>query len=238
MTNLKADLSKTDTVLLVGGLGKRLKSIVHDKPKCLVSINGKPFLDILLGYLTRQGLRRFILCVGYLGEQVIDHLNGYNNCEILFSVEKTPLGTAGALKKAQHHINSSNILVMNGDSFVEFFVQDLIKAKKDYFGSILLCQHHNTSNFGRVGIDRHGFVTFFQEKVRSDISGLINAGIYYFNKKIMDYIPKNQKSSIEYDILPALVKQEKIIALKTKSELLDIGTPKRIIIAEQYFRHR
>ena len=78
------DISKIDTVILAGGLGTRLRPAIKDKPKCLARINGKPFIDILLDNCMQQGLRRFILCVGYLKEQVMEHLEDRKDCEIVF----------------------------------------------------------------------------------------------------------------------------------------------------------
>ena len=90
------DLSKLDTVILAGGLGTRLQPVLKDKPKCLAPIDGIPFIDILLDDCIEQGLQRFIICVGYLKEQVIEHLCKRNDCIIVFSEEDTPLGTGGA----------------------------------------------------------------------------------------------------------------------------------------------
>ena len=118
------DSSNIDTVILAGGLGTRLKSVLNDKPKCLAPINGKPFIDILLDYCIKQGFKRFILCVGYLKEQIIEYLNNRSDCEIIFSEEDEPLGTAGAIKNSEPFIKSDPILIMNGDSFIN--VQDIV----------------------------------------------------------------------------------------------------------------
>ena len=113
-------------MILAGGLGTRLQPVLKDKPKCLAPINGTPFIDILLADCIKQGLQRFILCVGYLKEQVIEHLSNRNDCEIIFSMEDKTLGTGGALKNAEPHIKSDPVLVMNGDSYVKYNINDLI----------------------------------------------------------------------------------------------------------------
>ena len=100
-------------ILLAAGLGTRLRSITDSVPKCLVPINGKPFIEILLDDCIKQGLRRFILCVGYLKEQVIEHLSQRNDCEIVFSLEEESLGTGGALKNAERHIKTDHFIVLN-----------------------------------------------------------------------------------------------------------------------------
>ena len=88
MKTTNIDYKDIDTVILVGGLGYRLKKVLRDKPKCLAPINGEPFIDILLNNCIKKGLKRFILCVGYLKEQVIEYLSDRNDCEIVFSEEK------------------------------------------------------------------------------------------------------------------------------------------------------
>ena len=75
MNKAKIDLSDIDTVILAGGLGTRLQPVLKDKPKCLAPINGRPFIDILLDNCIDQGLKKFILCVGYLRAQIVKHLS-------------------------------------------------------------------------------------------------------------------------------------------------------------------
>ena len=226
-----------DAVILVGGLGIRLRPLLINKPKCLMSINGKPFIDILLDYCIDQGLRRFILCVCYRKEQVIEHLRNRNDCKIIFSEEDKPLGTGGAIKNAELNIENNEFLVFNGDSFIDFSIKDLIAKKNDHFGSMLLCENNNLEHFGHVKVDSSGFVSFFQEKAVFQKFGLINTGRYCFNRKIMEYIPKSKKFSMEYDLLPVLIKNEKIVADEVRSKCIDIGTPDRILDAEIYFKH-
>ena len=100
----KINLSKIDTVILAGGLGTRLQPVLKDKPKCLAPINGKPFIDILLDNCINQGLRRFILCVGYLKEQVIKHLSNRNDCKIIFSKEDESLCSGGGNQLRQPYL--------------------------------------------------------------------------------------------------------------------------------------
>ena len=102
------NLTKIDTVILAGGLGTRLHSVLKDKPKCLAPINGIPFIDILLNSCIKQRLQRFIMCVCYFKEQVIKHLSERNDCEIVFSIEKEPLDTGGAVKNAEPFFQSNN----------------------------------------------------------------------------------------------------------------------------------
>ncbi len=112
----------TPALLLVGGLGTRLRSAVPSVPKPLASVGKKSFLELLIRQLKHQGIRRLILCTGYLADQVENEFGDGRalDLEISYSKELEPLGTAGAVKLAQSHLgNVSEFLVMNGDSFLE-----------------------------------------------------------------------------------------------------------------------
>ena len=235
MNKTKLDLSEIDTVILAGGLGTRLQPVLKDLPKCLAPINGKAFIDILLDHCIDQGLRRFVLCVGFLKDQIEKHLKKRQNCRIEFSVEKKLLGTAGALKNAEGYINSEYFLTMNGDSFIDFDVKELIKIREDYISSILLSNHSNVSNYGTIKIDNSGFVTSFKEKTGSTLPGYINAGRYVFDKRILHYIPMDIAYSIEYELLLELIKKERISTYIIESKCVDIGTPQRLEEASQFF---
>ncbi len=235
MNKIKINLSDLDTVILAGGLGTRLKPVLKNMPKCLAKINGKPFINILLDNCINQGLYRFIICAGYLKEQVIENMDNYSNCEIIVSCEDKLLGTAGALKNSEKHIKSSDFLLMNGDTFIDFDINELLNTNKGYIGSILLCEKEDTSDFGTVHIDNHNIVMDFKEKIKFKQRGLINAGRYYFNKKILNYIPDKKEYSLEIDLLPEIIENEKLLGVKIESKLIDIGTPDNLLSANRYF---
>jgi len=227
------DISKIDTVILAGGLGTRLRSVIKDKPKCLAPINGKPFIDILLDDCINQGLRRFILCVGYLKEQVIEHLNQRNDCEIVFSVENTPLGTGGALKNAEIYIKSDPFLVMNGDTLNYFNINDFFRFHrlKKSFLSIVLANKKIQNDYGSVAIDQNSKIIGFIEKNKRNKNRVVNAGIYMFNMNII----KNIKSisSLEKDFLPFVINEIDCFGYKIKKPFVDIGTGNTYYLANK-----
>ena len=216
-------------MILAGGLGTRLKSVLNDKPKCLAPINGKLFIDILLDYCIKQGFKRFILCVGYLKEQTIEYLNNRSDCEIIFSEEDEPLGTAGAIKNAEPFLKSDPILIMNGDSFIDAnlnnFIDWHLRIRSDV--SILLTETLNVNHYGSVKIDNEGNILGFYEKHDSPESGVINAGVYLFNKALLNRIPQGLYYSFEKQFFPSLVNNT-LKGYICKEELIDIGTPKRL----------
>ena len=114
------DLSATTAVVLAGGLGTRLRAAVRDRPKGLAQIGGRPFLAYLLDQLDSAGVRKTVLCTGYLGEEVKETFGGeYRGLQLAYSQERSPLGTGGALRLAVPLLASDPVLVLNGDSYCE-----------------------------------------------------------------------------------------------------------------------
>ena len=130
------------------------------QPKCLVSINGTAFIDILLDSYISHGITRFIICVGYLKDQIINHLKGKENCEIIFSIEDHPIGTGGAIKKAKRYINSKMFIIANGDSICNIDYLKVIKFHKhnnsDF--SMVLSENDSRDDAGNVKIDKDNMI--------------------------------------------------------------------------------
>ena len=228
------NLSEIDTVILAGGLGTRLQPVLQNKPKCLAPINGTPFIDILLDYCIVQGLKRFILCVGYLKEQVIEHLSGRNDCEINFSKEDEPLGTGGAISNAEGLIKSDDFFVMNGDTLAKGYYPALIQfhlSKSSLVtiaGSQLLPKNEKT-DFGHIVFDNFDRITSFSEKNRgySKIKVWTNTGMYVFNKKVFGFLPNKQKFSLEIDFFEKKTGEISFLIFRSDFDFFDIGTPER-----------
>ena len=211
-------------------MGTRLQQVLKDKPKCLASINEKPFIDILLDNCINQGLRRFILCVGYLKEQVIEHLSNRNDCEIIFSEEDQPLGTGGALKNAEPFIISDTVLVMNGDSYVKFDLDSLLTKHSNRNASITIIVKmlQNGYRYGSIQLDEKDRITDFDEKGNTTQDWvLINTGVYMINKSVFKKISKKIPFSLEHDFFPIMVEKD-IYGYKTKGKFIDIGTPQSL----------
>ena len=225
-----------DVVILCGGKGKRLQPVVSDRPKALAEINGRPFLDILIDYVASFGFRRFILCIGYMGELIKQyyHQKRDNSLMLVFSEEKEALGTAGAIKNAESNINSSPFLVMNGDSFCKIDLNEFLNShtKKKALFSIVLSDMKDGGDYGKVVLDDSERICGFDEKANSKSNNsLTNAGMYMLDKAIFSEIPENKKCSLEYEIFPKLVNQ-RFYGFITEENFVDIGTPERFKQAE------
>jgi len=225
-----------DVVILCGGAGKRLKSMIKDRPKPMAEVAGRPFLDILIDYAAAFGFKRFILCAGHMGDVIKGYYQKKNRLpgQVIILQEKGPLGTAGAIENARHAIKSSPFLVLNGDSICK---TDLVKfigfyEEKNASFSMVLARSKGGSDYGRVDIDNSGRITSFNEKTEAKQNDLINAGIYLLNAGIFSVIPSGERSSLEHDIFPKII-EEGFYGYITEEELIDIGTPDRYLAAQQ-----
>lgn len=221
-------------IILAGGKGTRLRSVVKDVPKPLAPINGHPFIEILLSCLKMNGADQVVISTGYLQEAFDVYKQGFKGLQILLSPEDEPLLTGGAAKKAAALFGDEPVLIMNGDSFTEV---DLKKVYSDYVKDqdadvLLVVQKISepSSRYGKVLIDDKNFVTNFAEKQSEVNSDYISAGIIVTRSSCLQKVAK-EKFSLEKDFLEKFADLNiKIKAFKTSGDFIDIGVP------EDYFR--
>ena len=215
-------------LLLVGGKGIRLRSVVPSAPKPLASVGDQSFLELLVRQLRRQGIRRLVMCSGYLADQIQSKFGNGRAWDVAieYSREQQPLGTAGAVKLAQRHLRgASEFLVMNGDSFLEVDFGKLIRFHRECnrLGSMAVVPVQDAGRYGTVRVDASGRVIGFMEKTGLNTPGLINAGVYVFDPEIFEHIPEGPVS-LERDVFP-LVLDRGVYALEHSGIFIDIGTP-------------
>ncbi len=228
-----------DVVILCGGKGTRLKEVVSDRPKPMAEINDRSFLDILIDYISSFGFKRVILSVGYMADYIKDYYrNKRRHCEILFSQENEPLGTAGGIKQAEYLVRSNPFLVLNGDSFCPVSLSQFLEfhSKKEALVSMVVTESEDVRDFGTISLDDSQGIIRFEEKKEGKKS-FINAGIYLFQKEVFSLIPSHIRYSLEHDLFPTLVGQ-KFYGYVTQEKLLDIGTPDRYELAKRILRHK
>ncbi len=215
-------------VLLVGGLGTRLRSAVPSLPKALASVGDRPFLELLVRQLVCQGIRDLVMCTGYLAEQIEEVFQDGSDfgATVEYSKETFPLGTAGALKLARRYLQQeSEFLVLNGDSFVEADFNELINfhRKQASPATIAVASVANASRYGTVQIGEASQVLGFAEKSCLDAPGIINAGVYVFSNAVLAQIPDGP-ASLERDLVPQLL-QQGVYAVEHLGIFIDIGIP-------------
>jgi NDP-sugar pyrophosphorylase family protein len=229
-------ISETDVIILAGGRGTRLSSVVSDRPKVLADVRGRPLLAYLLDSLEKKGFHRVILSIGYMAEmiiQTIDHRHG--SLQIDYSVETEPLGTGGGLKLASIQAKSENVLVLNGDSFCGFDAPDLFAfhSAQHANGTIAVIDVADAGRYGRVLLAPDGQILQFLEKTAGG-AGSINAGIYLLKTSLLASLPAGIPLSIERDLFPSLIGQS-FYGFPVSGPFLDIGLPETYAQAADFF---
>ncbi|UCD79749.1 MAG: nucleotidyltransferase family protein [Desulfobacterales bacterium] len=231
------NLSEVTSVILAGGLGTRLRSVVSDRPKVLARVGNRPFLTFLLDQLIAARAKEVILCTGFMADEVHKDLgHKYKSLNIVYSPEPEPLGTGGALRLALPLINSDPVLIMNGDSFAEVNLTDYIEwfCQRDRQASLLLVKVADTGRYGKVIVDDDGRITAFEEKTPDDGPGWINGGIYIMRKSLVESIPAATPYSLERQLFPALAKKN-IYGFCSNGKFIDIGTPDSYCRVQEFF---
>ncbi|HJJ22734.1 MAG TPA: nucleotidyltransferase family protein [Nitrosopumilus sp.] len=194
-------------IILAGGRGKRLRPITDYVPKPLVSIKNIPIIEWQIKYLKKYGITEVIICTGYKTKMIENYLSIKNmGVKIKFSIEKSPLGTGGAIKKAGKMINEKSFFVINGDTITNIDLRKLAK-KPNSIASIEL-----RTKFGILETKGDQILQFKEKKEVSDL--WMNAGIYYLQKEILKDLPN--KGDIEKTLFPDYAKKGKLHTIKFK----------------------
>ncbi len=235
-------MSVTTAIILAGGLGTRLRSILGDRPKVLAPVAGKPFLGYLFQYLASQGVQEVILSVGYLAHQVKAFAPSAAtwNLQVKIVQETAPLGTAGAARLASSGLLKPFLLV-NGDTLFLVDICALEKAHRQSGALATMCLRHMTdvSVRGQVDIDSDGMIRNFQEKPQTQgVGALANGGIYLFEPGALDIVPEGKPASLETDLFPKLALTGKLAGFVQDAYFCDIGTPESLAEFENDLRSR
>ena len=195
-------------IILAGGRGKRLRPITDYVPKPLIPIKNIPIIEWQIKYLKKFGVSEVIICSGYKTEMIENYLNNKKlGVKITFSIEKKPLGTGGAIKKAGKKIKEKSFIVMNGDIISNIDIKKLIK-KENSIASIQL-----KTKFGILQTNEDKITKFDEKKEISNI--WMNAGIYHLNKEIIKELPV--VGDIEKTVFPKFAKKEKLFTIKFRN---------------------
>lgn len=216
-----------EAIILAGGKGTRLKSVVQNLPKPMAPVAGVPFLTYLLKWLEKHHFERVILSVGYEKEQIINYYkNNFNELELVYSEEIDPLGTGGALAQALNFATDDQVLVLNGDTFFQIdpveLLENHLSAQSQL--TIALKAMRNFSRYGMVETDEDGRIIQFLEKQATDF-GLINGGVYIANANLFETFDMPSSFSFETDFLEPFLEDLPVFAFECEGYFIDIGIP-------------
>ena len=220
-------------ILLCGGMGTRLRSVVSDRPKPMADICGKPFLQYLLEMLRDKGITEVIFALGYMGEMIEEYFHDGSafGLKIAYSYEEEPLGTGGAIRNALPKILEEEVLVLNADTYFPMDYQGFLRFHQENDGDFSLATRAvpDISRYGAVRRDAAGRILAWNEKLdegAQPLSGEINGGIYVMKKSLIAEIPEG-KHSLEQDCIPKWLSEGKrIFGLPFEGYFMDIGIPK------------
>ncbi len=230
----------TTAVVLCGGLGTRLRSVLPDQPKTLAPVNGKPFICFLLDQIIAGGCSRIVLSAGYKADQLQTALGReYRSVPLVYSVEDKPLGTGGALRRTLPSLDQFPVLVLNGDSYTDLKLDEYLRwhMAQDIAASMVLTEVPDIERFGSVQVSGSRIVSF-EEKGFSNVakpSNLINAGIYLLSRYHIETIPADTVVSLERQCFPNWILTG-FYAFTTVARFIDIGTPDSYSSVSSFFR--
>ena len=217
---------RRQAVILAGGFGTRLKSLVSDLPKPMALINNIPFLAYLLNLLQKYNFEKVVLAAGYKSEAIRLHFgSSYNNIELIYSVENEPLGTGGAISAATGFIDAEYFTVLNGDTFFDVDFKEMEEKFLNNNNGLMVALKplENFERYGTVEINEARIISFNEKRYCR--KGLINGGTYLLSKEWLNKKALAKKYSFEKDILETVIGIESIGYYISDGYFIDIGIP-------------
>tara|TARA_B110000503_G_scaffold134348_1_gene213186 strand:+ start:27 stop:1229 length:1203 start_codon:yes stop_codon:yes gene_type:complete len=225
------NFKNTDVLILAGGRGTRIKEITSKIPKPLIKFNKKPLLTLILNNISKYNFNKIFILTGYKGNQIKAKYDNqyYNFIKIHCVHEKKRLGTWGAVTNIKKRIKK-NFILINGDTVFNPNFENFLKFKLINEDMVMIITNNHfykeNTKLNNLAISSKRKVVFSRK------NKLINSGCYYISKKLLSNNSIN-KSSIENDIIPELIKKKRIGGIVDNKELLDIGTKENLAIAKK-----
>ena len=223
-------------VLLAGGLGTRLRSVVSDRPKPMALVDGKPFMEYVIMQLKKYGIDEIIFAVGYKGSMVEEYFKDGRKLgvKVSYAYEEELLGTAGAIKNAGKLVTDDRFFVLNADTFYQMDYSRLTKlaGEQNLDMALVLRRVEDVSRYGRAELDGEGRLGSFNEKTEEKRPGTINGGVYLMRRELLAEIPDG-KVSLENEMIPKWLGEHRALGgFVNDGYFIDIGIP------EDYLKFR
>lgn len=226
-----------EVIILAGGKGTRLQSVVDKVPKPMAPINGQPFLAYQLEWLSRYRVSKIILSVGYMAGVIKDFFKGsFENIAIEYAEELQPLGTGGAIKNALQLTDSSHVMVVNGDTWFPIDIDVFSGFHQSHGGplSLALKEMHHFDRYGSVELDVDTISGFIEKQPRE--VGMINGGIYLINTALLNMDIPRESFSFETEVMEPLAATGTLKGKVFEEDFIDIGVPADYELAKQRLR--
>ena len=238
-------------IIIAGGLGTRLRPLTYLRPKPLLSVANRPFLEYQVALLRKYGIDEIVFATNYMAELIEGHFgDGFKfGVKMRYAIETTPLGTGGAIRNAADLFPGESVAVFNGDILTDFDLDKILTfhREKEAIATITLAEVPSPHPFGVLILDQNSKVLEWREPseetkkalaVDRDIvptgKDLINAGFYVFSPEFIAQIPHGVPSSVERDIFPELLKSKSAVyGIAPGGFWMDMGRAEQFMIATQ-----
>ena len=224
--------------ILAGGMAKRLGSLTSNRPKSLIEISGKPFLEYQLDFLRKGGITKVVLCLGHMGEQIARHFGEGRRygVSISYSFEDSLLGTAGALRRARRLLDDS-FFVMYGDSYLFPDFNQVMAFFNSHKKLALMTVYKNYDRYDRSNTVIEGnLVKLYSKTEKTDDMIYIDYGLNILSQDCLEFIPENQLYSLE-ELFTRLIEKEELLAFEVKERFYEIGSPQGLKEFENFARN-
>lgn len=219
----------TEAIILAGGFGTRLQTVVSDVPKPMAPVNQAPFLNYIFQYLKHYGITHVVLSTGYLADKISDYYkNEFLEIKISYTKEETPLGTGGGIRLAMEKCHTKNVLVLNGDSFFDVNLNQYYNQHCSFKSdcTLALRKVDNAARYGTIKLGDMGVIKSFREKDGIEKQGLINGGVYILSRELfLNKTKLNEAFSLEKDFFETRINELNIFGFEHQGYFIDIGIP-------------
>ncbi len=224
-----------EVIVLAGGLGTRLRSVINDIPKPMALVKNKPFLEYVLTWLSGYNITKIVFSAGYKADIIKSYFrNDFKGIPIEYAIEIEPLGTGGGILSALSYLYDENVLVLNGDTYFPIDIDDFYIGHLTMGGNITIAlkEMTNFNRYGSVDIDHnYNILQFHEKKFRKQ--AMINGGIYFLKRKFLQELNLPVKFSFEKSVLEKEVQNKTIKGIPFNYQFLDIGIPEDYYQADQ-----
>ncbi|WP_407430413.1 nucleotidyltransferase family protein [Arcticibacter sp.] len=228
-----------EAIILAGGLGTRLQSVVKDVPKPMAEVAGRPFLDYIMYFLAKNNITKAVLAVGHKYEIIQEHLDKEENrygMEISYSIEKELLGTGGAICQAFSQITGDKAFIINGDTYFDMSLSDLDRFADAHHADLAFALKETTDSqrYGNVVCSSDSKILSFTEKGETAETTIrINGGIYLMQKSLLARYPMPERFSIEQDFFQSKTPDLNAYGKTYPGTFIDIGIPQDFLKAQK-----
>ncbi len=239
LQSLKPSISKA--VILAGGQGENLRPYTYELPKSMLLIKGRPILEYLIDDVRKAEIREIIICIGYRGEKIKEYFGdgAKFGVKIIYSEERKPLGTGGAIQAILTHINNESFVVLHGDIVFDLRLADLIQFHKaqESTATVALTSLSAPFPYGQFELHGQSIVGFYEHTKKEQIkSNLVNTGVYILNNEIFQYFPSSKKVFMLESVLQKLIQKKQLTGFVFEGQWFDIGSMAHYERAIRYFK--